>query len=63
MPQHGDKRGEEGYAKQILENKEQAQKIYEKLLEQKVVEAVKAKIKVTEKAVSADDFAKLAKTL
>ena len=53
----------EGYAKQILENKEQAQKIYEKLLEQKVVEAVKAKIKVTEKAVSADDFAKLAKTL
>lgn len=53
----------EGYAKQILENKEQAQKIYEKLFEQKVVEAVKAKIKVTEKAVSADDFAKLAKTL
>ena len=53
----------EGYAKQILENKEQAQKIYEKLFEQKVVEAVKGKIKVTEKAISADDFAKMAKTL
>ena len=52
-----------GYAKQILENKEQGQKIYEKLYEVKVVEAVKAKIKVTEKAVSADDFAKLAREL
>ena len=53
----------EGYAKQILENKEQAQKIYERLLEVKVVEAVKAKIKVTEKAVSSEDFAKIANEL
>lgn len=53
----------DGYAKQILENKEQSQKIYEKLYEMKVVEAVKAKIKITEKAVSADDFAKLAQGL
>lgn len=53
----------EGYAKQILENKEQAQKIYERLYEVKVVEAVKAKIKVTEKAVSSEDFAKLAQAL
>ena len=53
----------EGYAKQILENKEQAQKIYEKLFEVKVVEAVKAKIKVSEKAVSADEFAKIANSL
>lgn len=53
----------EGYGKQILENKEQGQKIYEKLYEQKVVEDVKSKVKVTEKAVSADDFAKLAKEL
>ena len=53
----------EGYAKQILENKEQAQKIYEKLFEVKVVEAVKAKIKVSEKAVSADEFAKMANSL
>ena len=53
----------EGYAKQILENKEQSQKIYEKLYEVKVVEAVRSKIKVTEKAISADDFAKLAQNL
>ena len=53
----------ENFAKQILENKEQAQKIYEKLYEQKVVEAVKSKIKVTEKKVSAEDFAALAKEI
>lgn len=52
-----------GYAKQILENKEQSQKIYEKLYEVKVVEAVKSKIKVAEKSVSAEEFAKLAKEL
>ncbi len=52
-----------GYAEKILADKEQSQKIYEKLYEVKVVEAVKGKIKVTEKAVSADDFAKLAQTL
>ena len=51
------------FAKQILENKEQAQKIYERLYEVKVVEAVKAKIKVTEKAISSEDFAKLAQSL
>ncbi len=48
------------FAKQILENKEQAQKIYEKLYEVKVVEYVKSQVKVTTKAVSADEFAKLA---
>ncbi len=53
----------EGYGKQILENKEQAQKIYERLYEMKVVEAVKAKIKVSEKAVSKEDFAKIANEL
>jgi len=52
-----------GYAKQILENKEQSQKIYEKLYEVKVVEDVKSKIKVTEKSISSDDFAALAKEL
>ena len=52
-----------GYAGRILEDKEQAQKIYEKLYETKVVEAVRAKIKVTEKAVSADEFAEMARTL
>ena len=52
-----------GYAEKILADKDQGQKIYEKLYETKVVEDVKSKIKVTEKALSADDFAKLAKEL
>lgn len=52
-----------GYAEKILSDKEQGQKIYEKLYEVKVVEDVKSKIKVTEKAVSADDFARLAQEL
>ena len=51
------------YAKKILEDREQSQKIYEKLYEMKVVEDVKSKIKVTEKAVSAEEFAKLAKEI
>ena len=51
------------YAKKILEDREQGQKIYEKLYEVKVVEDVKSKIKVTEKAVSAEEFAKLAKEI
>ena len=54
----------ENFAKQqILANKEQSQKIYEKLYEMKVVEDIKGKIKVSEKAVSADEFAKLAKEM
>ena len=53
----------EGYAEKILADKDQGQKIDEKLYEVKVVEDVKSKVKVTEKAVSADDFAKLAKEL
>ena len=52
-----------GYAGKILADKEQGQKIYEKLYEMKVVEDVKSKIKVTEKAVSAEEFAKLAKEI
>ena len=51
------------YAKKILEDREQGQKIYEKLYDMKVVEYVKSKIKVTEKAVSAEEFAKLAKEI
>ena len=53
----------ENFAKNILDNKEQSQKIYEKLYEQKVVESVASKVKVTEKAVSAEEFAELAKNL
>ena len=62
MPSAPDNMLEE-YAGRILSDKEQGQKIYEKLYEVKVVEDVKSKIKVTEKAVSADDFAKMAKEL
>ena len=53
----------ENFAKQIMENKEQLQKIYEKLFEEKVVAYIRGKVKVTEKAISADDFAKLASEL
>ena len=48
------------FSKQILENKEQSQKIYEKLYELKVVEYVKSKIKVSNKSVTSEEFAKLA---
>ena len=51
----------ENFAKQIMENKEQQSKGYEKLYEVKVVEYLKSQIKVSEKSISADDFAKLAK--
>ena len=51
------------FSKQILENKEQSQKIYEKLYELKVVEYVKSQIKVSNKSVSAEAFAKLAQEM
>ena len=53
----------ENFAKQIMDNKEQLQKIYEKLFEEKVVEYIRGKVKITEKAISADEFAKLASEL
>ena len=53
----------QNFAKQIMDNKEQLQKIYEKLFEEKVVEYIRGLVKVTEKAISADDFAKLASEL
>ena len=53
----------ENFSKQILSNKEQAQKIYEKLYELKVVEYIKSQIKVSNKSVSAEDFAKLAQEM
>lgn len=62
MPSAPDNMLEE-YAKRILADQNQSQKIYEKLFEVKVVEAVKSKITVTEKAISADDFAKMAREL
>ena len=51
------------FAKKILEDKEQNRKIYEKLYEQKVVDSVKAKVKVVDKSVSAEEFASLAQNL
>jgi trigger factor len=51
------------FSKQILENKEQSQKIYEKLYELKVVEYVKSKVKVSNKSVSSEEFAKLAQEI
>ena len=51
------------FAKNILENKEQKNHIYEKLYEQKVIASIRAKVKVTEKAVSADEFAEIARNL
>jgi trigger factor len=50
----------ENFAKQIMDNKEQLQKIYEKLYEEKVVEYIRGKVKVSEKAISAEEFATLA---
>ena len=53
----------ENFKGKILEDKNQAQKIYEKLFEQKVVEDVKSKIKVEEKEITTEEFAALAKEL
>ena len=51
------------FAKNILDNKEQKQHIYEKLYEQKVIASIRSKVKVTEKAISADEFAEIARSL
>lgn len=48
------------YAKSILENKEESRKVYEKLFEQKVIDAVVPQITVSEATVTAEEFAKLA---
>ena len=47
------------YAKSILDNKEENRKIYEKLYERKVIDAVKPQVTVNEKAISPEDFGKL----
>jgi len=51
------------YAQNMLGNKEEASKIYEKLRESKVVEAVRKQIKVSTKSVSAEEFGKVAQSL
>lgn len=48
------------YAKSILENKEESRKVYEKIFEQKVIDAVVSQITVSDATVTAEEFAKLA---
>lgn len=48
------------YAKSILENKEESRKVYEKIFEQKVIDAVVPQITVSYATVTAEEFAKLA---
>lgn len=49
-----------GYAKNILSNREEAQRLYERVREEKVLGALKPLVKVTEKSVSVEEFQKLA---
>lgn len=51
------------YAKSMLENKQEANKIVEKLYERKVLDALAGQVKVEEKEVSAEDFNKVAQAV
>ena len=51
------------YAQQVLKNKDEARKIYDRIFERKVVEAVVPMIKVADKKVSPEEFGKVAETL
>lgn len=53
----------ENYAGQILSNKEEARKIFDRLYENKVIEAVSPKITIEEKEVTVDEFTKIAQKL
>jgi trigger factor len=50
----------EGYAKNMLSSKEEAQRIYDRVREDKIVSALKPLATITEKSVSRDEFQKLA---
>ena len=50
----------ENFVNSILGNKEEVRKIYDKVGERKVIDAVAAQIKVNEKTVSPEEFQKLA---
>ncbi|MDR0907363.1 MAG: trigger factor family protein [Rikenellaceae bacterium] len=52
-----------GFAQSILSNKEEAQRIFEQVRQQKVIDAVKGSIKTTNKSVSAEEFQKVASSL
>jgi len=51
------------YGRSILENKQEASKIYDKLFETKVVDALRQQVKVAEKSVSTEEFSKVAQQL
>lgn len=51
------------YGRSILENKQEASKIYDKLYESKIVEALRAQVKVSEKTVSTEEFGKIVEKL
>lgn len=51
------------YGRSILENKQEASKIYDKLFETKVVDALRQQVKVAEKNVSTEEFSKVAQQL
>ncbi len=53
----------EGYAKSILGNREEAQRIYERVREDKTLSALKPLAKITEKSVSQEEFSKIASEL
>ena len=50
----------EGYAKSILGNREEAQRIYERVREEKTLGALKPLVTITEKSISRDEFQKIA---
>ena len=51
------------YGRSILENKQEASKIYDKLFEAKIVEALRSQVKVSEKKVSTEEFGKIVEKL
>jgi trigger factor len=50
----------EGYAKSILNNREEAQRIYDRVREEKTLAALKPLATVTDKSVSREEFQTLA---
>ena len=51
------------YGRSILENKQEAAKIYDKLYESKIVEALREQVKVSNKKVSTEEFGKIVEKL
>lgn len=47
------------YAQQLVDDQEQSRKIFEKVLENKIIDYVKERIGLTEKKISVEDFGKL----